>query len=154
MKKLFIVLIVIMTGISAYAQSSEAITDILNSKTVTIGQVCYLSAVHQNLVDESATYTEAIDALYHKGQVPRMIYEDTVVPMANLAYIYAQMWDVRGGIMYRLFHGAPRYAFKQLKTDGVIPKNMDPKTTISGLEALNIYTACSIEYGKMKLNFD
>lgn len=154
MKKLAIILILLFSTLSIYAQSSEVITDILNTEKVTFGQVCYLSAVQQDFVDDTATYAEAINALYRKGQIPSLVYEDTTIPMVNIAYIYAQMWEVKGGILYRIFRGAPRYAFKQLKADGVISSNVDPKAVISGMEALNLYTACSIEYGKLQLNVD
>jgi len=151
MKKILTSLFLLFIFSAVYAQSSEVITDILNTKKVTFGQVCYLSAVQQNIVSDSASYGEAIEALYKKGQLPRIVYEDTVIPMADLAFLYAKMWNVKGGVFYNMFHGAPRYAFKQLKSDGVIPANADPTRLISGAEALNIYTACSIEYGKMKL---
>jgi len=151
MKKLIVAIFSLFLLSSVYAQSSEVITDILNSKQVTFGQVCYLSAVHQGYIDETASYTDAIEVLYRKHQIPRIVYQDTVVPMVNLAYIYSKMWNINGGLFYRIFHGAPRYAFKQLKADGIIPANTDPNKIVSGEDALNIYTACSIEYGKMKL---
>ncbi len=136
---------------SVFAQSADVITEILNTKQVTFGQVCYLAAVQQDLIDENASYADAIEILYMRGQIPNRIYEDTVVPMVDLAYLYSNMWYVKGGIMYKLFHGAPRYAFKQLKADGVIPPTADPGTIVCGQEALIIYTACSLEYGRMKL---
>ena len=81
-------------------------------------------------------------------------YADMPVPYANLSYIYAQVWDVKGGIMYRLFKAAPRYAFKQLKYDGVLPANADPNHLVSGKEALDVLTMCSVKYGNMELPID
>lgn len=154
MKKFFVSVLFLILFTSAYAQSSEVITEILNAKQVTFGQVCYLAAVQQEIIGEDASYTDAIDAMYKRGYIPNIIYEDTVVPMVNLAYIYSHMWYIKGGLMYKLFKGAPRYAFKQLKADGVIPANTDPGKIVSGMEALNIYTSCSIEYGRMKIYVD
>lgn len=154
MKKLVTTLIILFAFSAIYAQSSEVITDILNSDKITFGQACYISAVQQKYIEETASYTDAIEALYKKGQIPTIVYEDTVLPLVDLAYIYAQMWGIKGGLFYRLFNGAPRYAFKQLKADGVIPPNADPHTYVTGAEALNIYTACVTEYDRMKLYID
>lgn len=146
-KKMVTILSVLLISITLYAQSSEVVTDILNSKEVTFGQVCYLSAVQQGLVNDEASYEDAINTLYQKKQIPETYYQDSVVPMANLAFIYARMWDVKGGLFYRLFKGAPRYAFKQLKADGIIADYIDPTTIASGVDALNLYTACAFKYG-------
>ena len=68
--------------------------------------------------------------------------------MQNLAYIYLQMWpDIKGGLFYKLTKGSPRYAFKQLKTDGIISDDADPNSFVSGREALSILTACMVAYG-------
>lgn len=154
MKKLILSIALSIFCFCAYSQSAEVVTDILNSDKVTFGQVCYLSAVHQGLVSDDCTYAQAIRTLYENGQVPVTGYEDTALPMVNLTYIFAQMWNIKGGLFYRIFHGAPRYAFKQMKADGVLPLNADPSNLISGQEALNIYTSCSIKYGNMQLNLE
>ncbi len=135
-------------GTFAFAQSAEVVTDILESDEVTYGQVCYLSAVHQGLISDDADYSDAIDVLYTMGQIPEDVSEYDSVYMANLAYIYAQIWpSMKGGLMFRLTGGSPRYAFKQFKSDGVISDKADPKSIVSGREALNILTACMMEYG-------
>lgn len=154
MKKILPTILCILLSSVLYAQSADVVTEILNTKRVTFGQVCYLSAVQQELIEDDATYADAINALYENKQIPMAEYEDTIVPLANLSFIYAQMWNVKGGLMYRLFHGAPRYAFKQLKADGILPANANPDSIPSGAEALNIYTACSIKYGNMELNIE
>ena len=154
MKKVFISIVLSLFCFCAFSQSSEVITDILNTEKVTYGQICYLSAVHQGFVSDDSSYTQAINTLYEKGQIPVKEYEGTALPMVNLTYLFAQMWDIKGGIFYRIFHGAPRYAFKQLKADGVLPANASPGNIISGQEALNIYTACAIKYGNMQLNIE
>lgn len=154
MKKIFTVLFLIIVSSALYAQSAEVVTEILGTKEATFGQVCYLSAVQQGFIEDDATYEDAINALYEKGQIPQIQYQDTIVPMANLAFIYAQMWHVKGGVFYRIFRGAPRYAFKQLKFDGVIAAGADPTSIPSGQDVLNIYTSCTMKYGKMELSVE
>ena len=148
MRKVLSLLIILLVGGFAFAQSADVVTDILNTDEVTYGQVCYLSAVHQGLISDDADYSEAIDVLYAEGQIPEDVSAYDEVYMANLAYIYAQIWpDIKGGLMFRLTKGSPRYAFKQFKSDGVISDKADPKSFVSGSEALNILTACMMQYG-------
>ncbi len=152
MKKVLSLLFILFCTGTIYAQSADVITEILQSEEVSFGQVCYLSAVYQGLVSDDASYQEAIDALYDIHQIPERYYETTSVPMANLAFIYAQMWDVKGGLMFRITKGSPRYAFRQLKFDGIIADTIEPAKTVSGWEALNIYTNCDFKYGNQEIS--
>jgi len=154
MKKIIICILVTLISFKAFSQSAEVITDILNSKQVTMGQVCYLSAVEQGLINENESYGAAVKALYKNGQIPVEIYDAALVPLVNITYIYSQIWNIKGGIFYRIFHGAPRYAYKQMKADGVLPEGSDPSQILSGQEALSLYTSCSIKYGKMQLSVE
>lgn len=148
MRKILSILIVLFIGGAAFAQSADVVTDILNSEEVTYGQVCYLSAVRQGLIQETDSYEAAVEILFNKGQIPEAEDVNAPVYMANLAFIYMQIWpDVKGGLMYRLTKGSPRYAFKQLKTDGVIDAKADPAFTVSGRDALNILSSCMMVYG-------
>ena len=116
MKRLYVFIFAVFMCFCSHAQSSQVITDILNSEQVSLGQICYLSAVQQGLVAENASYTECIDVLYKKGQIPEPSYEASQVPLVNITYIFAQMWNIKGGVFFRIFHGAPRYAYKQIGT--------------------------------------
>jgi hypothetical protein len=148
MRKVLSILFVLFIGGLAFGQSAKEITNILNTDEVTYGQVCYLSAIHQNLITEDQGYEEAIKVLYESGQLPELVAGHQEVYMQNLAYIYLQMWpDVKGGLLYKLTKGSPRYAFKQLKTNGIISEDADPNSFVSGREALNILTACMLTYG-------
>ena len=92
--------------------------------------------------------------LYENGQLPSKVYEASPAPLVNVAFIFAQIWDIKGGLLYRAFHGAPRYAYKQLKADGVLPDFSDPGLVMTGAEALNLYTSCVIKYGNMQLTVE
>lgn len=154
MKKWIILGLLSLFTINIYAQSADVITDILESDQVTMGQICYLSAVNQGLISDEATYSAAINVLYENGQLPSKVYEASPAPLVNVAFIFAQIWDIKGGLLYRAFHGAPRYAYKQLKADGVLPDFADPGLVMTGAEALNFYTSCVIKYGNMQLTVE
>lgn len=148
MRKILSILFVLFIGGAAFAQSADVVTEILNTDEVTYGQVCYLSAIRQGLITESDSYDTAVEALYSQGQIPELVDSAGPIYMANLAFIYAQIWpDMKGGLMFRLTKGSPRYAFKQFKTDGVIDDDIDPNSFISGSDALNILSSCMVTYG-------
>lgn len=131
-----------------YAQSAEVITDMLQTKEVTYGQICYLSAIRQNLISEDASYEEAVYALYKDGQLPYFLDEKEPAYLVNISYIYTKMLpSISGGAMFKLTKGSPRYAFKLLKADGVLSEKADPYDKVSGFEALGILTSCMIQYG-------
>ena len=146
MKKIVSLLFALFLVLSAYAQSADVITDILETEEVTFGQVCYLTAVQMDIIEDSATYEEAVTALYEKGQIPVLEDYDLPVPAVDLAYLYSRLWKINGGLMYRLSKGAPRYAFRQFQADGIIGNDVDPSSYVSGEKALSIYTSCISKY--------
>ena len=147
MKRKISVLLTLLLGISLYAQSADVITDLLESEKATFGQVCYLAGVQQDIISEDTSYENAVQVLYEKGIIPNSEDPQAPIPLVDIAYIYSRLWPIQGGLMFRLTKGSPRYAFKQLKTDGIISDDADPNSFVSGREALNILTACMMEYG-------
>lgn len=148
MKKLISIVTFLFLAITAYSQSAEKITDILNSAEINYGQACYLSAIHQNLITEDSSYENAVQVLFDNKQLPELTPCYNPITAANLAFIYLNCWpNLKGSFMYRLTKGSPRYAYKQLKADGIFDDYTDPTTVFSGEEALMILTACMIEYG-------
>ena len=148
MKKIVSVLICLFVASCIYAQSADVITKILKSDEASYGEVCYLSAVRQNLISENASFQEAIDALYNNGQIPTQLGVNEPARLVNLSYIFSRMWpDLSGSFMYKITKGSPRYTFKLFKSDGILEHNADPYDTVSGFQALNILTLCMLEYG-------
>ena len=146
MKKKLSLLICLLLSFSLYAQSADVITEILDSKQATFGQVCYLAAVQQNLVTEDASYEKAVQVLFENAIIPNAEDPMAPIPLVDIAYIYAHLWPVKGGLMFRLTKGSPRYAFKQFQSDGILSRKQDPADFVSGAKALSIYTSCVKKY--------
>lgn len=138
-------------SVSVYAQSADVITELLNADSATFGEVCYLSAVQQGLLEDSASYEDAVAVLGFKSQVGELVDANEPIKARDAAAIFAAMWDVKGGLMYRLSKGSPRYAFKQFQSDGVLPAAMDPSATMTGSEVLRMYTACVKKYSDFNI---
>ena len=129
-----------------YAQSADVITELLDIKQASFGQICYLAAVQQNYVDENASYEDAVQALFENGIIPNSEDPQAPIPLVDIAYIYSRLWPIEGGLMFRLTKGSPRYAFKQFQSDGILSRKQDPADFISGAKALSIYTSCVKKY--------
>lgn len=148
MRKFILFLSVLFISTALHAQSAKVVTEILETPKVTYGQACYLSAVAQNVISEEASYEDAINAMVEAGLLPETVSPEAEVKLVNLAFIFTQMFEVKGGLFYRLTKGSPRYALKQLKADGAVPVNSDPSKILSGREALSLFTTCSMLYGE------
>ena len=146
MKKIITLIFGLLLSLSVYAQSADVITDILETKEATFGQVCYIAAVQQNLIEEYATYDDAVQALYENQIIPSLEEASAPIPAVDLAYIFARLWNVQGGLMFRITKGSPRYAFKQFQSDGIIDSEADPAKYVTGAKALSIYTSCVNKY--------
>ena len=152
MKKIVSILFAFLIFFSVNAQSADVITEILESEEATFGQICYLSAVQMGLVEEDASYDEAIQVLYDNKYIPEIADADSVIPAVNLAFIYSQLWPIKGGLMFRLTKRSPRYAFKQLQYDGIIDSETDPSAHVTGAKALSLYTSCNKKYGQFDMS--
>lgn len=143
---MFMLIVILLAGGLAFTQSADVITDLLESDKVSFGQVSYLAAVQMNLLDENESYENAVKALVDNDIIPDGEEADTPIPLVDIAYIYSKLWDVKGGLMYRLTKGSPRYAFRQFQSDGIISSDADPAWLVSGAKALSIFTSCVNKY--------
>ncbi len=127
----------------SWAQSADRITEILNSETVTYGQISYLAASYLGLVSDDAGNEEAIDALISNNIVKakHMGEAESAVPLANFCNICCGAWYIVDSINYSIFK-TPYYAWKEMKALKYIPSNYTRGKTISGSDALNIITRC------------
>ena len=151
MKKIISLVFALFLVLSAYAQSADVITDILDTEEVTFGQVGYLTAVQMKLIEEDASYEDALSVLYEKGYIPSIEDEDSPIPAVDVVYLYSKLWTIKGGLLFRLTKGSPRYAFRQFQSDGIISTDLDPSAYISGVKALSIYTACVNKYSDFNM---
>lgn len=147
MKKIFLIVVGLFISISAYSQSQDVITEILESSEATFGQVCYISAVMQSLVSDDSSYDDAVQAVYENEQLPYITESSQPIPLIDAAYLFSFMWDIKGGLMYKITNGAPRYVFKQFQADKIIPYDAEPNQIVSGIEIMRMFTSCEKKYG-------
>ena len=148
MKKIISILFTMFIFSGVFAQSADVITSILNTKVVTYGQVCYLSAVRQQIIEESDSYEAAMHALVEQGVVSEKVKSSDAISLQEVSHIFTKIWpDFKGGLMYRITGGAARYSYKSLKDVGILTTRDDPLSTVSGFDLLNILSSCMMEFG-------
>ena len=84
--------------------------------------------------------------MYDNKMIPGIEDENSAIPLVDIAYIYSKLWPVKGGLMYRLTRGSPRYAFRQFQADGVLSAKSEPSDIVTGAKALSIFTATINKY--------
>lgn len=98
-----------MLSFSATAQNSEKLTELINSKTATYGQVAYLYGVYSEKIDENASYEESFDVLKENFPLKKEISSSSPVTLAELSFICAKLADLKGGIfLYAFFKSTLR----------------------------------------------
>ncbi len=132
--------------VSAWAQSSEKLTEIISSETVTVGQIAYLAGTCGQGLDENEDYDTALAFLKDKGIVSNALEAQDEATASIAANIFMKNAGISGGLFYRIF-GCDRYAFKELKNIGLIPQTVDPDMKISGRDAISILND-TLDYAK------
>jgi len=151
MKKRLSFILSLFFCFTVFAQSADVITDILEAETATVGQICYLTAVQMNLAEESVSYEAATNIMLENNYLFSDKKYDEPVTAREIAFIYSKCWPIKGGLFYRITKGAPRYAFKQFVSDGIIDSSTDPSDFVSGAKALSFYTSCINAYDSFNL---
>lgn len=154
MKKLTICLLAgLFVSMTAFAQSSDKLTAIIKSETLTCGQASYLPALYTNLISEDDSQSvgdlglnnsqnnSAFEVLKTNGYFSPDVTADSEITLAQVSFIYMKALQLKGGLFYTLTK-SQRYAFKELKAKGILPTEADPSMKISGREAIDIFNSC------------
>lgn len=149
MKKITILSIAfaIFCTTATFAQSADRLTEMIKTKEASWGQACYFSAVYSGFISEDAPYSDAINALKEKGYFNSTPDEASLISLKDYANICVKTFNIKGSLFYTIFK-TPRYAFRLLKANGLIPSSSDPSKISTGHEALDLFTICMDKYGE------
>lgn len=130
---LLIALIVAPAGL---AQSPERMDELLEQDVLDRGGAAYIAAASGGAVDPAASDEEALEALTERGfSADRAEEPDEPVRLDEFSYMIMLTHDMSGGLMYALLPG-PRYAYRELRHEGVFARGGDPGTVIDGAFAM------------------
>ncbi|MBR7063725.1 MAG: hypothetical protein IKI31_01005 [Treponema sp.] len=150
MKKFISLLAFCCLAFAVHSQSANFVTELLGTQKATYGQVSYLSAVYQGLVKENASQETALAELKKQKQIKDKVNVSDAVSYKELAGVFAKMWNIKGGLLFRASKRSPRYAFQQFKIDGIVPRDANPSKKVSGTDVLNVFSQCEYVYGGEK----
>lgn len=151
MKKLIIILAAAMMSFSLHSQTTEFLSKMLETERVTFGQASYLCVVHLMPSSEAMTYQMSYEKAKRFGLLPRGklgMSSEKNITLASACFMLAKIFDIKGGALFQVTEGTPRYAFRQFQVDGIVPMSADSGLSVSGEEFLNLYTRCLRIYGE------
>ena len=145
-KSLFFIATVLLTFTVA-AQSSDKLTQIIQSQPSTCGQMAYLYCVYSQLLPETATFEEAFSVFQENFPVKDGLTASSPVPLSELSLTFAKLTNLKGGLFYSIFKNR-RYAFKELQAKGILPPDADPSDTPSGRNLIAVFNSCLEQQGE------
>lgn len=142
MKKIIVTLLLFFcsTFFSA-AQSSERLSDLMETDKISKGQAAYLTATLMNLVEESAGNQDAFAVLQEHKLFSAKDNPDDAITIGHISLLYMKACGIKGGILYTITKNR-RYAFRELKARGILPNQVTSTMLLSGLDALNLLNDC------------
>jgi len=149
MKKVFAALIFALAVFAAHSQSAEKISEIIESNEITNEQGAWIACQYSQDVGENAGYSEAMTKAVEKGWLPSGEVASNPMTLQNLCGLCVKASGLKCGLFYRLTK-ANRYAFKELKANGVLDSSADPSMAVTGQNALSILNACVKKAGGSK----
>lgn len=120
------------------AQNFNHLNSIVETEKITLEQVSFLVASYLDSEDESISLEQSFVKLSQMGYFLENDKPSDFITVKKLSGIYAKVFNIKGGIFYRLFKKSDRYAFKELMALGYFPDNVDPSDSVSGVDAIGL----------------
>ena len=133
MKKTFALLAAgLLVAATLGAQTAESISEILAKESATYLDFSYLIASELGM---EATPFEAYTWCERFGTYPAAHRPNTPIPVKSVSHFFMANYGLKGGLMWSATN-SPRYAWKELKSEGFWPQGTDPDQEMSGKELL------------------
>jgi hypothetical protein len=121
--------------VAAFAQTAEKLDVLLDTERVSFAQAAAIVLPAAGLLPPEAGEEEAFS--YAKAWFPRRAERDVPIKMAEFSYLVMRSFSLSGGFMYALFPG-PRYAYRAMAWQRLLPLNADPGRFLNGEDLLYI----------------
>lgn len=141
MKKSLFFIAAVLLSFTAAAQSSETLSQIIQSEHSTCGQMAYLYCVYSELIPETATFEEAFSVFQKNFPIKKRLESSSPVTLSDLSLTCAKLSGLKGGLFYSIFKNR-RYAFKELQAKGILPADADPSDNPSGRNLIAVFNGC------------
>lgn len=142
MKKIFFVLFTLfIMHMGCFSQNFSRLTEIINAPAITNEQAAYFIGTYIGTVSETDSTSNAFEKMKSAGYFKEDSEADTEMKLSELCSLYAKVSDVKGGLMFILTKKSGRYAFREFKAKGWLPKNADPSLKVSGANAVSLFNS-------------
>mgnify|MGYP000887519724 CR=1 FL=1 len=123
-----------------FGQSAQRLDQILEAKEATFGQAAYLMLTAGDSISDTADFKTAFDELKNVNPkwIPDSVSEADIIPLGTYALLLMQTFDIKGGLMYRMYPCA-RYAYRDLRYLAVIQGKTDPSDSVTGVSMLQMF---------------
>ncbi len=138
--------VALATATHAWAQSADRIDELLAQESAQTGSAAYLILAAAQLIDESATPTQAVEYAIAEGMLPPDTGLDEAVTFGRFSYLLTRSFDIPGGVMYRLLPG-PRYAAREVVFQGWSRRRRDTGELLDGETVTRILSVYLNEQG-------
>jgi hypothetical protein len=137
---LFFVFLFLLVLFPAFSQTPAEIERLIDEPAITCKQAAWFTlAVALDLPEGSEQYVSehAFVTAQNYGWLYKDAERDAPITMAGLSYLLMNVFNIKGGLMYRLAK-IPRYAYRELKSLGYISGDVYSNQKVSGGQFLQI----------------
>lgn len=124
------------------AQNFDVISEIMETKKITVGGASYLAAQYAGTVDENSGVETAYEKMVSLGCISSRKEIGACISLQDLCGLYAKALNLKGGMMFSITKKSGRYAYKEFRAKGYIPPHADPSMSVSGVDAIGLLNRC------------
>ena len=131
----------LITAAASFGQSAERVDTILKTEKATFGQAAYLIQTALNEGADGLDFAAAFDRFKSGNEhlIRTSITAEDVIPAKTYAFLLMKAFNVKGGLMYRIYP-CPRYAYRDLRYMAVIQGKNAPNAPMTGAAMLRIFS--------------
>lgn len=147
MKKVILPLFLFLTAAFVSGQTAADLDTLLNTDQVSYAWAARFVLPAAGLIGEDASPEASFNLAVEKGWFAKELSPEAAIPLKDLSYLCAEAFQIKGGLMYRLFSG-PRYAYRELKYRKMIQGRSDPAQLVPGDRLIRIIGRILDEQGE------
>jgi hypothetical protein len=132
-----LIILLVFFGLALYAQSANLMDILLEEDQAAYGRAAYLALAAGRQVSDEASINDCMDLLGNRNWNLKQKDADEPISLGEYSYLLMQAFEMKGGLMYRLFTG-PRYAARELAYLEIVDGDINPNRAISGEEVVRI----------------
>ena len=138
----------LLIAAAAFGQAAEKVDKILETEKATFGQAAYLIQTALNDGSDGLDFETAFDRFKseNKNLIRDSISAEDVIPVKTYAFLLMKAFDIKGGMMYRIYP-CPRYAYRDLHYLAVIQDKNNPDALMTGAAMLQILSRIDMVQG-------